>query len=126
MRTKSTVSILGRIIGAVILATVMLGGAVACSDDDDPTNVVEGSEFVDETPGESFDVESQADLACVNAFEAAVADEASLSATLEACVDAEQWYDVAGGFPDLVDPETQAEALEALCATTDEGADTFC
>jgi hypothetical protein len=103
-----------------------LGGAAACSDDDEVTNVVEGSEFVDETPGESFDVDSQADLACVNAFEAAAADQAALSATLEACVDAEQWYEVVGGFTDVVDPDDQAAVLQELCATVDDGIETFC
>lgn len=117
---------LGRLVSGAVVTLALLGGAVACSDDDDPTNVVDGSEFVDETPGESFDVDSQADLACVNAFEAAAADEAPLSVTLEACVDAEQWYDVAGGFTDLVDPDDQAAELEALCAETADSIATFC
>lgn len=126
MSNENTPPMSVRLAGAALLALALLAGATACSDDDDPTNVVEGSEFVDETPGESFDVDSQADLACVNAFEAAAADEASLSATLEACVDAEQWYDVAGGFADLVDPDDQAAVLEELCAETDDSIETFC
>lgn len=126
MRNENTPTMSMRLTGAALVALAALGAAAACSDDDDLTNVVEGSEFVDETPGESFDVDSQADLACVNAFEAAAADEAALSATLEACVDAEQWYDVAGGFTDLVDPDDQAAVLEELCAETDDSLETFC
>jgi hypothetical protein len=119
-----TSSLLRRLAGAVLVLT-LAGGGIACSDDD-TTDVVEGSEFVDETPGESFEVDSQADLACVNAFESAAADEAPLSVTLEACVDAEQWYDVAGGFADLVEPDAQAAALEQLCAEAGGTGETFC